>query len=213
MVAPLVTLTRLTRLTDMRNVLLRFVVIALGATQSFSAQTPQQDAVKQTIAVLEQRLAQNPGDATWQYFLAVYYARAERKDDALAMLGKLAGRPTGLIADPETFASLAHDPRFAELAAQLEKSAPRVNRASVAFTIKQRNGEEILPEGMAYDEKEKHSFVGDAHQKRVYVVDAKGKVNTFAELPLIPLGMKVDRRRHALWVATYSGDFVPSEKK
>jgi hypothetical protein len=47
----------------------------------------------------------------------------------------------------------------------------------------------------------------------VYVADAKGNVKTFTELPLLPLGMKVDHKRGELWVATYSGDFVPSEKK
>jgi hypothetical protein len=128
----------------------RFIVVLLlfssGAVAM--AQTTPQDAIRQTISVLEQRLAQNPGDATWQYFLAVYYARAERKDDAFAMLEKLEGRATGLIADPELFPALASDGGFASLAARLEKTAPKVGRATVAFTIKQREGEEILPEAL-----------------------------------------------------------------
>jgi hypothetical protein len=189
------------------------LTLVLLTITSAVGQSAQQDAIKQTIAVLEKRLADNPGDATWKYFLAVYYARADRKDDAFAMLEKLVGRPTGLLATEEIFPSLARDPRFAPLAAKLEKTSPKLNRGAVAFRVKQISGEEILPEGIAYDDEAKRWFLGDAHHKRVYIVDAAGQAKIFAALPLIPLGMKVDRARNALWIATYSGDFVPAEKK
>jgi sugar lactone lactonase YvrE len=188
-------------------------ILALSLLTFLSAQSAQQDAIKQGMAVLEQRLTEKPGDATLQYLLAYYYGRVGRKDDAFATLEKLVGRPTGLTVDAESFPELANDPRLEALAKRLERTSPKVSRSRVAFTIKQIRGEEIIPEGIAYDERTKHWFVTDLQNRRVLRIDNRGNVSRFAELPLVPLGVRVDRKRNSLWVASYAGDFVADNKK
>jgi DNA-binding beta-propeller fold protein YncE len=193
----------------------RFLVVLLLFTSGAAAmaQSAQQDAIKQTIAVLEKRLNDNPGDATFQYLLADYYSRAGRKDDAFATLEKLVGRPTGLTVDADTFPDLASDPRLKALATRLEKTSLKINRGRIAFTTKQVRGKEIIPEGIAYDEQAQRWFVSDLQNRRVLRVDVHGNATPWAQLRLVPLGVRVDRQRNSLWVASYAGDFVSEDKK
>ena len=63
----------------------------------------------------------------------------------------------------------------------------------------------MIAESVAFDEKSKTFYVGSIHQRKIVVVDAKGAESEFStandELFAV-LGMKVDAKRGALWVAT-----------
>lgn len=86
-------------------------------------------------------------------------------------------------------------------------------RSQVAFKIEER---ELIPEGIAYDPREKIFYVGSTFKRKIVSVDEKGVARDFTgeaqEGLLGALGMKVDVKRRLLWVvSSNAGGTMPGK--
>jgi hypothetical protein len=169
----------------------------------------------QEIEALEQFLKIWPDDPSAQFNLAVDYASIGLREDAIHLLQKMAEAHTGL--DPASgaergFRSLAEDPRFKAVVAQVRKENPPVVGSTPAYVIHEKD---LAPEGIAYDPVEKEFYVSSLNKKKIICVSADGSVRDFKASGQDglghTLGMKVDAKRRILWVVSDSFDAKPGE--
>jgi sugar lactone lactonase YvrE len=146
-----------------------------------------------------------PGDTAILYNLACAQAVNGQTDAALATLRDLAAHRVAADLDGDTdFDSIRKTEGYAKVVAQM--AALRKQRvtsgAAVAFVIPQK---EIAPEGVAYDPVTKAFFVASVRQGKVFRIGPDGKVSEFVPAGSglkSALGMGVDAKRRALWVAS-----------
>ncbi len=141
------------------------------------------------------------GGAT--YALASALALTGDTAGALTALGHFAalGYSADLAADPD-FVGLHGNRGYAEVSQRIARNGEPVVASGVAFELPER---ELLTEGIAYDAGDDVFYVGSVHQAKLFRVTRSGAVSEFA--PGVagrwaPLGLRVDRKRRALWVAT-----------
>jgi hypothetical protein len=107
--------------------------------------------VAQEMLELQTILSTQPNDPAALFNLALNYATIGDGAKALDLLERMAEAHTGM--DPKApagrpFKSIAGDPRFLSLVAQIEKENPPVIRSRTALVIHERD---LFPEGIAYD--------------------------------------------------------------
>ncbi|MGH7578885.1 MAG: hypothetical protein ACREM9_01840, partial [Gemmatimonadales bacterium] len=137
------------------------------------------------------------------YALATAYALTGDTAGAIATLRHFAllGYSADLDADSD-FVQLRGHEAYAELTRRLERNREPLVKGEVALELPDR---ELLTEGIAYDGRDDVFYVGSVHQAKIFRVTRAGAVTPFAPgdpLPWAPLGLRVDRQRNALWVAT-----------
>jgi sugar lactone lactonase YvrE len=147
--------------------------------------------------------ARRPAHGGVIYALASALALNGDAAGALAALGHFAslGYSADVAADSD-FAGLRNDEAYAELARRLEHNRAPIVASGVAFEIPQPD---LLSEGIAHDPREDVFYVGSVRYAKIYRVTRSGAVTEFApRLPggWAPLGLTVDGKRNALWVAT-----------
>jgi sugar lactone lactonase YvrE len=145
--------------------------------------------------------ALRPAHGGVTYALASAFALTGDTAGALATLRHYAalGYSADLAADSD-FVRLRGNEAYAELARRLERNAEPVVASRVAFELPERD---LLTEGIAHDARDDVFYVGSVHRSKIFRI-TRGTVSDFApELPgrWAPLGLRVDRRRGALWVA------------
>jgi sugar lactone lactonase YvrE len=145
--------------------------------------------------------ALRPAHGGVTYALASAYALTGDTSGALAALRHFAllGYSADLGADSD-FVRLRSHEAYAELTRRLEQNREPVTASTVAFELPDR---ELLTEGIAYDPRGAAFYIGSVHQAKIFRVTRSGIVTQFAadQLPWAPLGLRVDRKRNALWVA------------
>jgi sugar lactone lactonase YvrE len=131
---------------------------------------------------------------------------------ALALNGDTAGAVRALrhfadlgyagdLAADSDFAVLRNTEAYAELTRRLAANREPIVASRVAFELPHT---ELLTEGIAYDETTRGFLVGSVRRGRIYRVGRDGRMTEFALVEggrWSPLGLRVDRRRGALWVA------------
>jgi sugar lactone lactonase YvrE len=137
------------------------------------------------------------------YALASALALTGDTAGAVAMLRRFArlGYSADLAADAD-FVGLRGSEAYAEVTRNLERNRAPVVASTVAFELPDR---ELLTEGIAYDAGDDVFFVGSVRQAKIFRVTRRGEATEFASgksLRWAPLGLRVDRKRNALWVAT-----------
>jgi sugar lactone lactonase YvrE len=147
--------------------------------------------------------ALRPAHGGVTYTLASAFALTGDTAGALAMLRHFAvlGYSADLAADSD-FVRLRGNEAYAELTRRLERNREPVVASRMAFELPER---ELLTEGIAHDAREDVFYVGSVHQSKIFRVTRESTVSQFAtELAggWAPLGLRVDRKRDALWVAT-----------
>ena len=147
--------------------------------------------------------ALRPAHGGVTYALASAFALTGDTAGALATLRHFAvlGHSADLAADSD-FAGLRGHEAYAELTRRLERNREPVLASRVAFELPER---ELLTEGIAYDERDDVFYVGSVHRSKIFRVTPGRAVSVFAaELPRgwAPLGLRLDPKRGALWVAT-----------
>jgi sugar lactone lactonase YvrE len=137
---------------------------------------------------------------------------------ALASAGALAGDSTvalaalrhfavlGYTADVDSdadLASLRGIAAFDSLRAELRRNAAPIVRSKAAFTLADR---ELLTEGIAYDSVAGTFLVGSVRHGTILRVKPDGRAQEFVHAGVAgfwaPLGLRVDPKRRALWVAS-----------
>jgi sugar lactone lactonase YvrE len=108
---------------------------------------------------------------------------------------------SGDVAADSDFVSLRGSEAYAEVTRRLAANRePRV-ASRIAFELPDA---ELLTEGIAHDAGTGAFFVGSVRQGRILRVSRDGRVFPFADVEgrrWAPMGLRVDRRRGALWVA------------
>ncbi|KAB2881500.1 hypothetical protein F9K33_00140 [bacterium] len=101
------------------------------------------------------------------------------------------------------FVSIWNTPGMKDIFTLIDSINKPISLTETAFTMED-NG--FHPEGIAYDAKTKRFFIGSIRQRTIAVRDEKGTVNTSffkkTDRLFCVMGMKVDSKRRALWVAT-----------
>jgi len=146
--------------------------------------------------------ALRPAHGGVTYALASAYALTGDTAGALATLRHFAalGYSADLAADSD-FVRLRSTDAYAELSRRLERNAEPLVASRIGFELPERD---LLIEGIAHDARDDVFYVGSVHHSTIFRVTRAGAVSEFAaELPghWAPLGLRVDGRRGALWVA------------
>ncbi len=171
---------------------MRRLATLLLMTLGLGAQEP-------TVTTLEALRRQSPRDPLVLLNLAVLRAGEGQGPAVAALLAELAEAPGGL--DPSDLRSLApwrDTEAFRQVVAAARAQAPTGARSAAAFTLAESD---LRPEGMAFDPRERVSYVGSA-KGRILRISAAGEVRDFAPVEGAGhwvLGLTVDVRRRQLW--------------
>jgi sugar lactone lactonase YvrE len=141
-------------------------------------------------------------DGGVMYRLAQALARAGQGAEAVRWLKTALDQGLDLDLGDAAFLSLRDRADFQEQLARAVAVKP-VSRSRVAFRIPAR---ELIPEGIAWDARTGHFFVGSLYERRIVRVTPEGHVSDFATrgpdgLEDV-LGLKVDPVRRRLWACT-----------
>ncbi|HEX2204416.1 MAG TPA: tetratricopeptide repeat protein [Longimicrobium sp.] len=177
---------------------------ALGLSARASARGDTAGA----LAALEAAERRWPGQPMVLRELARVHARAGRRDEAVAALGRLwsSGVAAPLEDDP-ALAPLRRLPAFRRVSARLAAAAAPLVRADTAFVL---DDADLVPESVAYDPASRSFFAGSMGRRKVVRVGPSGAVSDFVpagpEGPGEVLGIRVDPARGALWVNHWMAD-------
>ena len=163
------------------------------------------EAKDHTVAVakLEEASALRPDMPRILESLAIAQAAADRPDDAVATLQRLAELGVGAVIEKtEEFAALRPRRDFQAVVKKLASNLHPKGAGEVAFTLRDVTG---LIEGLAWREKTGDFFFADVHARAVWRRQKDGALKRFTpdgdEL-LGVFALVVDEARGALWVAT-----------
>jgi hypothetical protein len=180
---------------------------------SASSSLPDAAPIRSEIQAVEALLPRIPDRGAALFFLARRYARLGDPQKALALLKECMALDEGF--DPgeaPAFESLRANPEFRQLVDETRRRHPVVHRASVAYTVPEKD---LFPEGLAVDA-EKHAFyMGSMHRKKIVKITESGEVSDFVKEGLYDLmpvgGVHVDPADHSIWAATDPGEKNRSE--
>jgi sugar lactone lactonase YvrE len=135
--------------------------------------------------------------------LAVLHAERGEKKEALRWLERLVEIKWTFVPDDIDFAALKGDPAYREISAKLAKNEPVVSRSAPAFSLPEKD---FIPEGIAYDPKERTFYLGSLYKRKIVAVGKDKAARDFTSEAqdglFAVLGMKVDAPRRHLWVAS-----------
>lgn len=137
-----------------------------------------------------------PGNPRIAYALAAAEARIGNRTAALAGLRNLGAM--GLSFDlpaEESFAALRDTAEFKAAVQQIEESKKPATRASLAFTLAERD---LIPEDIAYDPQTRRFFVSSVRKGKILTVDG----TQFAKTDWSVFALRVDASRRLLWATT-----------
>lgn len=155
------------------------------------------------LAKMEEAVALRPDIPRLLSHLAAAQTAAERPDEAVATLERLAA--LGIVwplADAEQFAPLRGRADFAEVVRKIAANDRPKGKGELAFTLRPMTG---LIEGIAWREKTGAFYFGDVNGRAVWLRTKEGKLRRLTpegdEL-LGVFGLAVDEANGALWAAT-----------
>lgn len=147
-----------------------------------------------------------PQHPTLLYQLAGALNLNGKRDEAVKVLERVAAM--GMVYD---VAKDFTDLKYAKVIKRFDENKRAIGTAKREFAIEQTG---LIPEGMAWDGK--RFFVSSVRTKTIFVIDANGKVESFATAPYGVFGMVVDEKRGVLWAATSAlpqvEEFKPEDK-
>lgn len=152
---------------------------------------------------MRQAVALRPANPTLLYNLAGAYALAGNRQEAHAVLARVAAM--GLVYQPEAdsdFDSIKETDEFKSILKRFAANKAPVGSSSTAFTIPEKG---LITEGIAYDPREDAFYVSSVRARKIFKVKRGTAAREFAterDGLWSAMGMKVDARRRLLWVAT-----------
>ena len=158
------------------------------------------------LAKYEEIARRRPGDVYVLYNLACGQAINGKLAEAQKTLLEIASLRAASDLDADTdFDSIRQSQGYRRAVSRM--NALRTERitsgAAVAFTIREKG---LVPEGVAYDPVTKSFFLSSIRKRKVFRIDAAGKISVFVAPREGGLraaaGIGVDPKRRSLWVAT-----------
>ena len=153
-------------------------------------------------------LAFNPRDDVATYLSAVARALSGQPDAALEWLQRLFQVGSCLVPLESSFARIASDQRFKDVAAIIRAQAPKTHPSRIAFTLAERD---LVPQGIAWDARDKVFYVSSIRKRKIVKAAPRGPGEPAdAEDFIGPgegdvdaiLGMRVDPVRRRLWAVS-----------
>jgi hypothetical protein len=181
--------------------------ISLPADEVADSRRLQQEAIaahkekKEDVFLAKIREASKlrPQQPTVLMQLAIALAANGQHREALGVIDRVAAMGFVYDLDDAEFAPLRDQPMFAVAVRRFAENAKAIGTAREELTI-DRLG--LLPEGIAYDARRKRWLISSVRSGSILAIDAKGTVETLADVPWGVFGMAVDNGRGVLWATT-----------
>ena len=163
--------------------------------------------VREQIAVVEKLRAVVPDRGAVLYFLSTAKQHLGETREALALLKECLALREGF--DPSgdpAFLGLKGTKEFDDLVAPVHRDFPAVAQAWLAFVTEEKD---LIPEGLAYDEKQNLFYLSSLNRKKIVKIDPDGRVSDFVpgdRYGLLPvLGIRLDPADGTVWADTVEG--------
>ena len=193
------------KIKNARPLALLFAASAIATQLALAAGDDEHAAAEAAIERIEERLTARPDDAMLRYFLAIYQARAGRKQDAMQSLERLLPRRLGFRPPRDVgFDAFWNDADFQALLARFDANEPPVAKATPAFELPDAT---FIPEGISHDPRTGSFFIGSTAQRRILERRADGKFVEFSKASDAlkgVLGLRVDATRRRLYAVSTS---------
>lgn len=156
-----------------------------------------------------------PTHQTYLYDLAVAYTLIGKKAQALYLLGEAGkmGFVYPKIAKDTDFNALRGSSEFDAALHQLSENEKPIGHSEKRAVVHEKG---LVPEGLAYDPETRTLYVGSVYRRKIIAINADGKATDFSQPQdglWSVLGMRVDAKRHLLWVCTAAQPQVDEVKK
>ena len=161
--------------------------------------------VREQIAIVEKLQSIVPDRGAVLYFLSTAKQHLGETREALALLKECLALREGF--DPlgdAAFLGLKGSKEFDDLVEKVHRDFPSVAAARFAFVTEERD---LIPEGLAYDEKRNLYYLSSLNRKKIVMFDAEGRVSDFVpgdRYGLLPvLGIRLDPTDGTVWADSF----------
>jgi len=161
--------------------------------------------VREQIAIIERLQPVVPDRGAVLYFLSTAKQHLGETREALALLKECIALREGF--DPSgdaVFLGLKGTKEFDELAEKVHRDFPPVAAARFAFVTEEKD---LIPEGLAYDEKQNFYYVSSLNRKKIVKIDSQGRVSDFVpgdRYGLLPVvGIRLDPTDGTVWADAF----------
>ncbi len=167
---------------------------------------PADDAeVREQIAIVEKLKPIVPDRGAVLYFLSTAKQHLGETREALSLLKECLALREGF--DPSgdpAFLGLKGSKEFDDLAEKVRRDLPPVAAARFAFLTEEKD---LIPEGLAYDEKQNFYYLSSLNRKKIVKIDSEGRVTDFVPTDrygLLPvLGIRMDPADGSVWADSF----------
>jgi hypothetical protein len=161
--------------------------------------------VRKQIAQLEELESTVPSRGAVPFLLAIAKLHLGETREALELLKKSLAMKEGF--DPSgdpAFLGLKGTKEFDDLVTKVHSDFPPVAQARLAFITEEKD---LIPEGLAYDEKQNLFYLSSLNRKQIVKIDSEGRVSDFVpgdRYGLLPvLGIRLDPTDGTVWADTF----------
>jgi hypothetical protein len=170
-------------------------------------------AHRERLEAIAGALERRPGDATLFYWAAATWADCDQLEPAVAALARTQELGEGFLPIRAMgFEKIWSQPEFQKQYQALERQLPRVgDQAPVAYTVR---GSDLIPEGIAYDERAQALYVGSIAKGEIIRM-RNGEQETFADRSnglVHVLGLAIDQRTRRLYAVNTSALSTAAER-
>jgi SMP-30/Gluconolactonase/LRE-like region len=184
---------------------LLFAALPICAQQEQLKGVPAEPAdaaeVREQIASVEKLLGKLPDRGAALYFLAASKQHLRETREALALLKECIKLQEGF--DPSggpDFRGLKGDKEFDALVERAHRDFPAVSHAHNALVAEEKD---LIPEGLAYDERQKVFYMSSLHRRKIVKITEESRVSDFVPADrygLLPvLGIRLDPNDGTVW--------------
>jgi hypothetical protein len=161
--------------------------------------------IREQIAILEKLKPLVPDRAAVLYMLSAAKQHLGESLEAFAFLKECLAMREGF--DPSgdpAFLGLKGSKEFDDLVTKVHGDFPPVAQARLAFVTEEKD---LIPEGLAYDEKHHLFYLSSLNRKKIVKIDSEGRVSDFVpgdRYGLLPvLGIRMDPADGTVWADTF----------
>lgn len=161
--------------------------------------------VREQIAIVEKLQSVVPDRGAVLYFLSTAKQHLGETREALSLLKECIALREGF--DPSgdpAFLGLKDSKEFEDLTEKVHRDFPPVSGARLAFVTDEKD---LIPEGLAYDERQNLYYLGSLNRKKIVKIDSEGRASDFVpgdRYALLPvLGIRLDPTDGTVWAASF----------